>query len=86
MIPTDTKKMHKQFDEYLKTLSDYSTTGDLLVPNGHDQMPVQQNIFEIMDIMRKEFPDYDVEYFPLSLSIGAHIGPGSIAVGVSTKV
>lgn len=61
MIPSDVDKMHKQFDEYFKILEEKSTTGDLLVPNGHDQMPVQQNIFEIMDIMRKEFPDYDVK-------------------------
>lgn len=38
------------------------------------------------DEIRKEFPLFEVEYFPLSLSIGAHIGPGSIAVGVSVKV
>ena len=35
------------------------------------------------EIVRNEFPQYKVEYYPLSLSIGAHIGPGSIAVGVA---
>lgn len=38
------------------------------------------------DIINKEFPGFDVKYYPLSLSIGAHIGPGSIAVGISVKV
>ncbi|MDO4189820.1 MAG: DegV family protein [Lachnospiraceae bacterium] len=38
------------------------------------------------DDIRKEFPDFDVEYYPLSLSIGAHIGPGSIAIGIAVKV
>lgn len=37
------------------------------------------------NIVKGEFPEYDVKYYPLSLSIGAHIGPGAIAVGVSRK-
>jgi len=32
------------------------------------------------------FPGFKIEYFPLSLSIGVHIGPGSIALGVAKKV
>ena len=35
------------------------------------------------ELVKKEFPEYDVKYFPLSLSIGTHIGPGSIALGIS---
>ena len=35
------------------------------------------------ELVKKEFPEYDVKYFPLSLSIGTHIGPGSIALGVA---
>ena len=38
------------------------------------------------EIIRAEFPEFDVKYYPLSLSIGAHIGPGSIAVGIALKV
>lgn len=60
-IPKDVKKIRERFDEALPVLEQYSTAGDLLVPNGHDQMPVQQDIFEIMDIMRKEYPDYEVK-------------------------
>ena len=61
MIPKDADKIKERFDEVLPLLEKYTTTGDLLVPNGHDQMPVQQNIFEIMDIMRKEYPDYEIK-------------------------
>lgn len=38
------------------------------------------------DLVRSEFPEYDSKYYPLSLSIGAHIGPGSIAIGIATIV
>ena len=38
------------------------------------------------NLVRENFPEYDVKYYPLSLSIGTHIGPGSIAVGVAKKV
>lgn len=38
------------------------------------------------EIIRAEFPEFDVKYYPLSLSIGAHIGPGSIAVGIALRV
>ena len=61
MIPKDAEKIRERFDKALPLLEKYSTTGDLLVPNGHDQMPVQQDIFEIMELMRKEYPDYEIK-------------------------
>jgi len=38
------------------------------------------------EYVMSEFPGYEIGYYPLSLSIGAHIGPGSIAVGAVKKV
>jgi len=38
------------------------------------------------EIAMSEFPGFEIKYYPLSLSIGAHIGPGSLALGVSKKV
>lgn len=61
MIPKDIEKIRERFDKALPILEKYTTTGDLLIPNGHDQMPVQQDIFEIIEIMRKEYPQYDVK-------------------------
>lgn len=37
-------------------------------------------------IVSDEFEGFEVGYYPLSLSIGAHIGPGSVAVGVAKKI
>lgn len=36
-----------------------------------------------LDTVKAEFPEMgDIQYWPLSLSIGTHIGPGSLAVGI----
>lgn len=36
-----------------------------------------------VQIVKDNFPQFEVNYYPLSLSIGTHIGPGSIALGVA---
>lgn len=36
--------------------------------------------------IKEAFPEYDVEYYPLSLSISVHIGPGSLALGVAERI
>ena len=38
------------------------------------------------ELCQAEFPEFDIKYYPLSLSIGAHIGPGAIAMGLAVKV
>lgn len=53
-------KLHEQLDFFLEKLVECSTTGHILVPNGHDQMPIQQNIFEIIELIKAEYPDFDV--------------------------
>lgn len=60
-MPNNAKDLHTQLDAPLEKLTEYSTTGLVLVPNGHDQMPVQQNIYEIIDLLKAEYPDYDIE-------------------------
>ena len=36
---------------------------------------------EFKDEMRKNFPDMELVYFPLTMSIGTHVGPGGLGVG-----
>lgn len=38
------------------------------------------------EAIKAAFPGYESRYYPLSFSIGVHIGPGSLAVGVAKKV
>lgn len=45
-----------------------------------------EDISQWTELIRSEFPEIkDIEYAPLSLSIGAHIGPGSLAVGIAKR-
>ena len=36
--------------------------------------------------MKEEFPGYDVELYPLSLSVGCHIGPNAIGVACVEEI
>lgn len=56
-LPEDTQALSKRLDTYLKVLENASVTKDILLPNGHDQMPIQKNIFQVMDKLREAYPD-----------------------------
>ena len=36
---------------------------------------------EFKSEMKKNFPDMELVYFPLTMSIGTHVGPGGIGIG-----
>ena len=40
---------------------------------------------EWIEEIKEEFPDHEIHYEPLSLSVCAHIGEGSYAIGISKK-
>lgn len=46
-------------DKYLPVLDKGSMMDHIILPNGHDQMPVQQDIFEVMDLLREMYPEKD---------------------------
>ncbi|MEH6453834.1 MAG: glycoside hydrolase family 38 C-terminal domain-containing protein [Psychromonas sp.] len=56
-LPEDTNALTSRLDTYLKVLENASVTKDILLPNGHDQMPIQKNIFQVMDKLREAYPD-----------------------------
>ena len=43
-------------------------------------------ILEFKEEVLKEFPGYDINLYPLSLSVATHIGPGCIALAVTKNV
>ncbi|WP_318393143.1 mannosylglycerate hydrolase [Enterobacter sp.] len=55
-LPEDEAGLRKRLDDYFTVLEKASLTGDILLPNGHDQMPLQQNIFAVMAMLRKIYP------------------------------
>lgn len=56
-LPQDSVALRARLDKYLPVLENASVTRDILLPNGHDQMPLQQDIFTVMDTLRKTYPD-----------------------------
>ncbi len=56
-LPEEKEALRKRMEKYMPVLERGTATGHLLVPNGHDQMPLQKNIFQVMDTMRELYPD-----------------------------
>src|SRR5690606_20892313 len=52
----DEAGLRKRLDTYFEVLEKASVTKEILLPNGHDQMPLQQNIFAVMDKLREIYP------------------------------
>ncbi|WP_152083899.1 mannosylglycerate hydrolase [Enterobacter oligotrophicus] len=55
-LPEDEAGLRKRLDNYFEVLENASVTKEILLPNGHDQMPLQQNIFAVMDKLREIYP------------------------------
>ncbi|MBE3468175.1 mannosylglycerate hydrolase [Enterobacter cloacae complex sp. P15RS] len=55
-LPEDEDGLRKRLDAWLEVLEKASVTKEILLPNGHDQMPLQQNIFAVMDKLREIYP------------------------------
>ncbi|GLO62892.1 alpha-mannosidase [Vibrio sp. MACH09] len=56
-LPQDEQGLRARLDKYFPVLENASVTKDILLPNGHDQMPIQNDIFEVMDKLREVYPD-----------------------------
>ena len=58
-LPTDLKDLEVRCSKYMPVLERGATGENILLPNGHDQMPLQKNIFEVMDSLKKIYPQKD---------------------------
>lgn len=56
-LPTDGNALKKRMDNYLPVLEKGAVNEEILLPNGHDQMPVQKNIFAVMEQLRILYPE-----------------------------
>jgi mannosylglycerate hydrolase len=56
-LPQDEEGLRARLDKYFPALENASLTKEILLPNGHDQMPIQKDIFEVMDKLREYYPD-----------------------------
>lgn len=58
-LPSNMDDLKKRMDKYFPVLDKGATTENIILPNGHDQMPVQKNIFEILEKLRELYPERD---------------------------
>lgn len=56
-LPDDEAGLRKRLDSYFAVLEKASLTKEILLPNGHDQMPLQQNIFSVIARLREIYPE-----------------------------
>ncbi|WP_218775588.1 mannosylglycerate hydrolase [Oceanobacillus senegalensis] len=56
-LPEDEEALQKRMDKYFSVLDHGATSDHIIVPNGHDQMPIQKNIYEIMEKLHKLYPE-----------------------------
>lgn len=52
-LESDKDELKIRMDKILKVLDNYSATDQRLIMNGHDQMPIQKNIHDIMEKIRE---------------------------------
>lgn len=55
-LPTDPDALRDRLDKYLPVLDRGATTDHILLPNGHDQMPLQKNITDVMQQIEACYP------------------------------
>jgi mannosylglycerate hydrolase len=56
-LPEEEEKLQERINKYFSVLDRGATTENIILPNGHDQMPIQKNIFTILDKLHKLYPD-----------------------------
>lgn len=60
-LPTDPVELKARLDPLLAKFDHYSTTGQAVLPNGHDQMPIQQNIEAVIKVLNEIYPERHFE-------------------------
>lgn len=60
-LESDVDELKARMDKILKVLDNYSASSQRLIMNGHDQMPIQKNIHEIMKKLKTLYPNDEVK-------------------------
>ncbi|VDG18932.1 alpha-mannosidase [Lactobacillus plantarum] [Lactiplantibacillus mudanjiangensis] len=56
-LENDAEKLKARMDKLLTALDARANGQDELIPNGHDQMPIQRNIKEVIGLLNKLYPE-----------------------------
>ncbi|WP_317856091.1 mannosylglycerate hydrolase [Chakrabartyella piscis] len=56
-LPVEKEALAKRMSKYMPVLEKGAVNEEILVSNGHDQMPLQKDIFDVMDSLSELYPD-----------------------------
>ncbi|EUJ44799.1 glycoside hydrolase family 38 N-terminal domain-containing protein [Paenilisteria rocourtiae] len=60
-LPEEANALRERMDKYLPVLKKGATGRHLMLPHGHDQMPLQKNIHTVMEKLHKLYPEHRFE-------------------------
>lgn len=73
-LPTEKEELKERIDTIVEKYSRFGSEDKVLLMNGHDQMPIQKDIKEILDDVREMFPEYEVELSDLRSYVDQYVG------------
>ncbi|MBO0469463.1 mannosylglycerate hydrolase [Enterococcus sp. DIV0242_7C1] len=56
-LPEDKNALKERMDKYFSVLDHGATSNEEIIPNGHDQMPIQKNIFQVIQTLEELYPE-----------------------------
>jgi fatty acid-binding protein DegV len=65
---------------------DFTDKGEAVIRYAYSEGDAPEDVKDWEAELKEAFPGYEITGDPLSLVVGCHIGPGSLAVTVSHKV
>ncbi len=58
-LPVEEAALQKRMSKYMPVLERGAVNDAILIGNGHDQMPIQENIYDVMETLKKIYPEKD---------------------------
>ncbi len=58
-LPEERDALEKRMSKYMPVLERGAVNEAILLPNGHDQMPIQKDIFDVMAQLKNIYPEKD---------------------------
>ena len=56
-LPIEKEALTKRMSKYMPVLEHGAVNDEIALPNGHDQMPIQKDIYKVMDTLKEIYPD-----------------------------
>ncbi len=58
-LPVEIEALKTRMSKYMPVLERGAVNEEIALPNGHDQMPIQKDIYEVMKSLKEIYPDKD---------------------------